>query len=128
MNSYRPSYFKTCLVRHVFSGDQSTFSFNLRNQINTDILYDEVKINYIAYNTNTPNNMTTNIYVQEFQQYLGSVYDGNRLWTASSYSINLEGRPVPQSLTFKMIGNYTNEPLNPEYNDDIAIMLTFIKH
>lgn len=124
----RPSYFKTCLVSHTFNGTETSFPFNLREQINTDIKYDEVHVSYITFSTASSTNISVKIYVPEFQQWLGSMYDANRIWMNSSYSINLEGRQVPQSITLEFVNNYTSAPFAPQNNDDIQIMLTFIKY
>jgi hypothetical protein len=121
-------YFKTCLVKHSFTNNVSTdFSFNLRDQINTDILYDEIKVNYIALYTANASSFFLNIYIPELNQYIGTVYDAVRLWTGASYSINLEGKRVPQSLTFQFLNN-DETPSIMSNTDKIAIMLTFIKN
>ena len=125
----KSSYFKTCLVKYTYTANNLSdyFVYNIRDQINTDILYDEVKVNYIAIYVanNTPAYL--NIYVPEFNQYLGTVYDATRLWSGASYSINLEGRQVPQTLTFQFRNN-DDTPSIMSNTDKIAIMLTFIKH
>lgn len=123
-----PKFFKTCLITHTFDGNKFSFSKNIQDQINCDILYDEVKINYIAFNPAQESDIIVNIYVPEFQQWLGTFYDSSKTWTASSYSINLEGRRVPHILTFKLVDNQDNTEFVSSNGDDIVIMLTFIKH
>ena len=127
-----PHFLKTCLITHTFPGASSSFTFNIRNQINTDILYDEIKVNYIAYNTPiaTATVDVVSIYVQELQQWIGSVYNQPLLQKNVMYSLTTEKRLIPQSLTFNLSnGGVINPiPFEPVAATDISIMLTFIKH
>jgi hypothetical protein len=114
------------LIAHEFNGSESEFAFNLREQINTDVYYDEVQVNYIQYNALNASYVINKIYVPEFQQYLGSFYKENILMNMN-LKINLEKKLLPQSITLKLM-NIDNSAYVPPQFDDIAIMLTFIKH
>jgi hypothetical protein len=122
------SYFKSALITYTFTGnDNGVFTFNIQNQVNTDVLYDEIQVSYVAFVPNYPGGTRIfSVYVNEFQQYLTSFFETQQLWSGAENRINLEHRKVPKVLTLT-VSDVSGIHV-PQVNSELVIMLLFKKY
>ena len=125
----KPSFYKTCLISYnVIVANTTSFSFDISNQIPLNQKYDEIKVNYISFFGIRNTGLCVNIYCPELRQYIGTSFDdGGKRLTPHDYKLSVSNLQIQPILTFQRHdANGASTVFGS--GDEIAIMLTFIKH